>query len=70
MPFSFIDQALLRPGRFDRLVYVGPPEAKTEQLKILEALTRKFKLHSDLDLLSDVINKIPRHSALKLEKKV
>ena len=59
-----LDQALQRPGRFDRLVYVGPPEAKNEQLKILEALTRKFKLHANLDLLADVIYQIPSNFTL------
>merc|ERR1711902_467103 len=39
---DLLDEALQRPGRFDQLVYIGPPDAKSEQLKILEALTRKF----------------------------
>merc|ERR1719510_2367720 len=41
---DLIDPALLRPGRFDRLVYLGIPSEKTEKLRILKALTRKFIL--------------------------
>jgi len=33
-------------------------------LKILEALTRKFKLHANLDLLADVIYQIPSNFTL------
>ena len=34
----------MRPGRFDRLVYVGIPTGDVEKVRILEALTRKFRL--------------------------
>ncbi|XP_022240130.1 peroxisome assembly factor 2-like [Limulus polyphemus] len=47
---DLLDRALLRPGRFDRLIYVGIPEEKASRLKILTALTRKFTLGADLDL--------------------
>ena len=35
-------QALLRPGRFDRLVYVGVADGTEERRKVLSSLTRKF----------------------------
>ena len=34
----------MRPGRFDRLVYVGIPAGDAEKVRILEALSRKFRL--------------------------
>merc|ERR1712029_36713 len=52
---DLIDPALLRPGRFDRLVFIGPPDDPEQQLKIMQVLTRKFQLHPDVDLGRDVI---------------
>ncbi|KAI9034131.1 P-loop containing nucleoside triphosphate hydrolase protein [Hyaloraphidium curvatum] len=47
---DLLDSALLRPGRFDKLLYLGVSDDHDSQLKIIEALTRKFRLHPDLDL--------------------
>lgn len=47
---DLIDPALLRPGRFDRLVYLGVNEDEAAKEKILRAITRKFQLSSDVDL--------------------
>jgi SpoVK/Ycf46/Vps4 family AAA+-type ATPase len=47
---DLIDPALLRPGRLDTLLYVGIPEEPEAKLPVLRALTRKFKLDSDVDL--------------------
>lgn len=47
---DLLDPALLRPGRFDKLLYLGVSEDHDSQLKIIQALTRKFRLHPDLDL--------------------
>lgn len=47
---DLLDSALLRPGRFDRLVYVGIPSDHSSRVKILNALTRKMSLGKDVDL--------------------
>lgn len=44
-----IDSSILRPGRLDRLVYVGAPNAD-EREQILQVLKHKTKLHADVDL--------------------
>ena len=44
-----IDPALLRPGRFDRLLFVPPPE-EAARLAILRVHTRRTPLAADVDL--------------------
>lgn len=39
---DLLDQALLRPGRFDKMLYLGVSDTNEKQLTILEALTRKY----------------------------
>ncbi|XP_068131501.1 ATPase family gene 2 protein homolog B [Hyperolius riggenbachi] len=44
-----LDDALLRPGRLDKLLYIPPPDEKA-RLAILKICTRNVPLHSDVCL--------------------
>ena len=46
---DILDPALLRPGRFDRQIYVGAPDAKGRQ-EILKVHTKDKRLDSSVDL--------------------
>ncbi|RAL61655.1 hypothetical protein DID88_002724 [Monilinia fructigena] len=55
---DLLDAALLRPGRFDKMLYLGVSDTHEKQETILEALTRKFTLSPTLSL-SRVASKLP-----------
>lgn len=46
---DILDPALLRPGRFDRTIYVGLPDVRARE-QILEVHTKNKPLDSDVDL--------------------
>jgi len=46
---DILDPALLRPGRFDRIIYVPPPDEEA-RYEILKIHTRKMPLADDVDL--------------------
>lgn len=46
---DMIDSALMRPGRFDRVIHVPPPDRET-RLGILKMYTGKMPLESSVDL--------------------
>jgi len=46
---DMVDPAVLRPGRFDRLIYVPPPDEKT-RLQIFKIHTRNMPLDEDVSL--------------------
>src|SRR5258706_16475683 len=48
---EILDAALLRPGRFDRRVFVNPPDAAGRE-QILVVHTRRVPLAPDVDLKS------------------
>ncbi|KAH6587912.1 hypothetical protein BASA50_008174 [Batrachochytrium salamandrivorans] len=55
---DLLDPALLRPGRFDELLYLGLPSDHDAQYKVLTALTRKFNFSPDTNL-RDIANLCP-----------
>lgn len=62
---NLIDPALLRPGRFDELVYVGVPDAAGRE-RILEIQTEKMPLAADVDLRS-IAGRAERYTGADLE---
>lgn len=48
---DLLDEALLRPGRFDKMLYLGISDTDKKQANIIKALTRKFTLESGIDIL-------------------
>ncbi|XP_028266070.1 peroxisome assembly factor 2 isoform X2 [Parambassis ranga] len=57
---DLLDQSLLRPGRFDKLVYVGINEDRASQLQVLQAILRKFQLDPAVNL-PEVVDRCPAH---------
>ena len=62
---TLVDPALLRPGRFDELVYVGTPD-KAGREHILKIHTAKMPLADDVDLAA-VATKADRFTGADLE---
>ncbi|WP_243680181.1 AAA family ATPase, partial [Vulcanisaeta souniana] len=46
---DIVDPALLRPGRFDRIIYVPPPDLRA-RFEILKIHTKNMPLARDVDL--------------------
>ena len=62
---NLVDPALLRPGRFDELIYVGVPNAEGRR-RILAIQTQKMPLAGDVDL-DEVARRTERFTGADLE---
>lgn len=61
---EIIDKALTRPGRFDHLIYVPPPDIHG-RLDILKIITKKMPLEQNVDL-NEIANKIEGFSGAEV----
>lgn len=59
---DLIDPALLRPGRFDKMLYVGVHSDPVSQRSVLDTLTRRFKLRDDGREFGKVVDELPKHA--------
>ncbi|XP_055917820.1 ribosome biogenesis protein SPATA5 [Eupeodes corollae] len=62
---DMIDKALLRPGRIDRIVYVGLPDAKSRR-EILKIKLRKMPLADDVDL-DELVKRTEGYSGAEIQ---
>ncbi len=62
---SLLDPALLRPGRFDRIVYVPPPDLNA-RIDILKVHLRSVPLSEDLNL-EEVAKKLEGYTGADIE---
>jgi transitional endoplasmic reticulum ATPase len=62
---DILDPALLRPGRFDRLIYVPPPD-KSARVEILKVHTRSVPLAEDVSL-EEIAEKTEGYTGADLE---
>src|SRR3546814_10527674 len=65
LPIYLVDPALLRPGRFDELIYVSVPDQGGRR-RILAIQTQRMPLADDVDL-DDLAERTDRFTGADLE---
>jgi peroxin-6 len=55
---DLLDPSIMRPGRFDKQIYLGICTNKNDRVKILEAQTNKLNLGKDVDF-GAVVDNLP-----------
>ncbi|CAH7674679.1 ATPase family associated with various cellular activities-domain-containing protein, partial [Phakopsora pachyrhizi] len=65
---DLFDPALLRPGRFDKMIYLGIAETREEKYQIWKSLTRNFKLRVIISLNQLLCNLFRSHDEMHRSK--
>lgn len=47
---DLLDSALLRTGRFDKMIYLGVAKTTKERVRIIQAQTKSMQFADDVDL--------------------
>lgn len=57
---DLLDPSIMRPGRFDKQIYLGISENTEERFNIMKALTRTLPIGEDVDL-REIVEKLPKN---------
>ncbi len=57
---DLLDPSILRPGRFDKQIYLGITQRREDRVKILKAQTRRLHLEPNLDW-EELLDLLPKN---------